>query len=96
MEDIAALKAQREKTIISLNEATRRDEILAETNRLKARGENKDEVATDQDDGLQSNERSLSAEIAIEKARTSAKDVLQNEAATIIGNLADLQKEASK
>ncbi len=96
VEDIAALKAQREKTIISLNEAKRRDEISAETNRLKARGENKDEVATDQDDGLQSNERSLSAEIAIEKARTSAKDVLQNEAAAIIGNLADLQKEASK
>jgi carboxyl-terminal processing protease len=96
VEDIAALKTQREKTFISLNEATRRDEISAQTNRLKARGENTDEVAADKDDGLQSNERSLSAEIAIEKARTSAKDVLQNEAAAIVGNLADLQKEASK
>lgn len=96
VEDIVALKAQRDKTFISLNEATRRDEISAQTNRLKARGENTDEVAADKDDGLQSNERSLSAEIAIEKARTSAKDVLQNEAAAIVGNLADLQKEASK
>ncbi len=67
VEDIVALKAQREKTTISLNETTRRDEISAETNRLKARGENKDEVNADKDDGLQSNERSLSAEIAIEK-----------------------------
>lgn len=96
VEDIAVLKAQREKTIISLNEATRRDEMLAETNRLKARGENKAEVSAGSDDGLQANERSLSADIAIEKARTKTKDVLQNEAAAIVGNLADLQKEASK
>lgn len=96
VEDIAALKAQREKTTISLNEATRRDEILAETNRLKARGENKADVSAGSDDGLQANERSLSADIAIEKARTKTKDVLQNEAAAIVGNLADLQKEASK
>lgn len=73
VEDIAALKAQREKTVISLNETTRRAEIAAETNRLKAQGENKDEVNADKDDGLQSNERSLSADIAIEKARRSAK-----------------------
>ncbi|WP_095448177.1 carboxy terminal-processing peptidase [Ochrobactrum quorumnocens] len=96
LEDIAALKAQREKTIISLNEATRRDEIFAEANRLKARGKNNDEVDADKDDGLQSNERSLSAEIALEKARKSTKDVLQNEAAAIVGELADLHKEASK
>ncbi len=38
VEDVDALKAQREKSKLSLNEAERRDEIKAQTERLKARG----------------------------------------------------------
>lgn len=90
VEDIEALKAQREKTVISLNEANRRDEINKETQRLAARGENQGELDASKDDGLQANERSLNADIAIEKARTTAKDALQNEAAAIVANLADI------
>jgi carboxyl-terminal processing protease len=48
-------------------------------------------VDTGGDDGLQANERSLSADIALEKARKSAKDVLLNEAASILADEADLQ-----
>ncbi|MBR7551507.1 hypothetical protein KC220_23490, partial [Mycobacterium tuberculosis] len=54
-------------------------------------GEDDDSAdASTQDDGLQANERSLSADIAIEKARKSAKDVLLDEAAHILGDEADL------
>jgi carboxyl-terminal processing protease len=42
------------------------------------------------DDGLQANERSLSADIAIENARKNAKDVLLNEAAAILADEANL------
>lgn len=45
-----------------------------------------------QDDGLQANERSLSAELAAEKARKEAKDILLDEAAHILGDAVDLVK----
>jgi carboxyl-terminal processing protease len=99
VEDIAVLKAQREKTELSLNETERRNEMTAEENRLKSRKKSDDGLSSSPDDGLQSNERSLSADIAIEKTRKNAKDVLQTEAAGIVANLSDLQvgaKAASK
>ncbi|MBA8820246.1 tail-specific protease [Ochrobactrum sp. P6BS-III] len=99
VEDIAVLKTQREKTELSLNETERRNEMTAEENRLKSRKKSDDGLSSSPDDGLQSNERSLSADIAIEKTRKNAKDVLQTEAAGIVANLSDLQagaKAASK
>lgn len=90
VDDIAVLKAQREKTELSLNETERRNEMTAEENRLKARKKSDDGFNNSPDDGLQSNERSLSADIAIEKTRKSAKDVLQIEAAGIVANLSDM------
>ena len=51
---------------------------------------------TGADDGLESNERSLSADIAIEDARKKAKDVLLDEAAAILADEADLQQGVSK
>ncbi|MEZ2221798.1 carboxy terminal-processing peptidase [Rhizobium sp. RCC_161_2] len=91
LDDIAELKAQREKRVISLNETERRNELLAQANRLKSREKINDGVDTGEDDGLQANERSLSADIALEKARKNAKDVLLNEAASILADEADLQ-----
>lgn len=91
LEDIADLKAQREKGIISLNEAERRKEAAAREDRLKSRaqaGDGEDPVG---DDGLEAGERSLSADIAIENARKNAKDVLLDEAAAILADEADLQ-----
>jgi carboxyl-terminal processing protease len=38
----------------------------------------------------------LSADIAIEKARKNAKDILQNEAASIVADEADLQAGMSR
>ncbi|MBA8839951.1 carboxy terminal-processing peptidase [Ochrobactrum sp. RH2CCR150] len=94
VEDIAVLKTQREKTELSLNETERRNEMTAEENRLKSRKKSDDGLSSSADDGLQSNERSLSADIAIEKTRKNAKDVLQTEAAGIVANLSDLQAGA--
>jgi carboxyl-terminal processing protease len=108
-EDVAELNALRKKRVISLNETDRRNEMNLQEARLKARGkagagdsDSKDKDAADaadlnrQDDGLQANERSLSAELAAEKAQKSAKDVLLNEAAKILGDTSDLLKANPK
>ncbi|MGO4568562.1 carboxy terminal-processing peptidase [Rhizobium sp. 2YAF20] len=96
MQDIAELKAQREKRIVSLNETERRNELTAQASRLKSREQINDGVVPGDDDGLQSNERSLSADIAIENARKNAKDVLLNEAASVLADEADLQEDVPK
>jgi carboxyl-terminal processing protease len=54
-----------------------------------------DKAAT-QDDGLQANERSLASELAAEKARKNAKDILLEEAAYILGDEVDLLKSHHK
>lgn len=96
VEDVAELKAQRDKTTISLNLTERRNELTARANRLKARDQINDGVDFGEDDGLQANERSLSADIAMENARKNAKDVLLNEAAAIVSDEADLRSGALK
>lgn len=95
-EDIAELKAQREKGVVSLNETERRKKLTDRENRLRARQQISDGVDPGEDDGLQANERSLSADIAIENARKNAKDVLLNEAAAILADEADLQEGVLK
>lgn len=95
VKDTAALKEQRDKKTISLNETERRAEMKAQADRLKAEGE-ADDVDTGKDDGLQADERSLNDDLALEKRRKSAKDVLQNEAAAIVADLADLLTSGSK
>lgn len=94
LKDIADLKAQREKGVISLNEAERRKEAAAREERLKSQAQASDSEDPGSDDGLQSNERSLSADIAMENARKNAKDVLLNETAAILADEADLQGKA--
>ncbi len=93
-EDATELNAQRKKGSVSLNETDRRNEMNRQAIRLKSRDqtdENGDSAdLAIQDDGLQANERSLSADIAAEKARKNAKDVLLNEAAYILCDEADL------
>ncbi|WP_431324509.1 carboxy terminal-processing peptidase [Rhizobium sp. YTU87027] len=96
LKDIADLKAQREKGVVSLNEAERRKEAAARENQLKSRAQSGDGEDTGEDDGLQANERSLSADIAIENARKKAKDVLQGEAAAILADEANLQDGVPK
>ncbi|NKM98166.1 carboxy terminal-processing peptidase [Rhizobium leguminosarum] len=95
IKDIADLKAQREKGVVSLNEAERRKEATAREKRFKDRAEAGDREDLG-DDGLEAGERSLSADIAIENARKNAKDVLLNEAAAILADEADLREGVLK
>lgn len=109
--DIAEFNAQRTKNLISLNETDRRKEREAQEARMLANetvGETgKDGKAADkktdmanntafEDDGLLSNERNLSADLAIEKARKNAKDVLLNEAVHILSDEVALLKANAK
>ncbi len=95
VKDIADLKAQREKGIVSLNEAERRKEAAARESRRKSQAQLSDGEASAGDDGLQADERSLSADLAIENARKKAKDVLLDEAAAILADEVDLQEGAA-
>ncbi|PDS75666.1 carboxy terminal-processing peptidase [Rhizobium sp. L43] len=96
IKDIADLKAQREKGVVSLNEAERRKEAAARESRFKSRAQAGDGEDLGGDDGLQADERSLSADIAMENARKNAKDALLDEAAAILADEADLQKGPSQ
>ncbi len=49
-----------------------------------------------EDDGLQSNERNLATDIALEKARKNAKDILLNEAVNILSDEVGLLKTDAK
>ena len=110
-EDLAELKLQRRKNQISLNEADRRKERALQEARLKSREAFKNagtkaheniagtEPATKrslQDDGLQSDERNLASELAAEKTRKAAKDVLLEEAAHIVSDEAGMLKTGNK
>ena len=87
LQDVAEFKRLREAKTLSLNEAERRKEKERQEARLKAREGNKLAAL---DDGLQAGERSLAADLAAEKARKNAKDVLLTEAARIVADDADL------
>jgi carboxyl-terminal processing protease len=103
LEDIAEVEAIRKRTEISLNEKERRKEREAQEARLKARSQTKgvadgdtDGPALPRDDGLQAGERSLSAELAAEKSRKAARDVLLDEAAHIMGDMVSLAKSGTE
>ena len=98
-EDIAEVKRQREKNLISLNEAKRRQERDAQEARQAARTARSDASPhaaasshESSDDGLQTDERNLTKELAAEKARKDAKDVLLIEAAHILGDEVEVMK----
>jgi carboxyl-terminal processing protease len=97
-EKVAELKTLREMKTISLKESTRRAERDRLEARAKARGKKNVEpsggtdLADDEvcDDGLLANERSLSNELAAEKARKAARDVLLEESAHILSDMVSL------
>ncbi|HXA48329.1 MAG TPA: carboxy terminal-processing peptidase [Burkholderiaceae bacterium] len=107
-EDIALFKAERKKNSISLNEADRRKERDTQEARIKAheKATESSKSASEKlaaaksdairDDGLQANERTLTVEIAAEKAAKDAKDVLLNEAVHILSDEVDLLKTDSR
>jgi carboxyl-terminal processing protease len=101
-EEAEELKALRQRKTVSLNEAIRRAERKRQEARLKAHasalllpeGNESDDGADAaphlEDDGLLANERSLSADLAAERARKAVRDVLLNESAAILGDMIEL------
>jgi carboxyl-terminal processing protease len=100
---------QRKKNLVSLNEAARRKERDADEARLKSResrnaagkSANDDEFAPGKggallDDGLRADERNLANQLAAEKVRKNAKDVLLNEAVQILGDQAGLLQSGAR
>ena len=112
LEDLREVQEQRNKRQLSLNEAERRRERDLREARLKQREDGKDSDAASrggkagrqaaarkivpQDAGLQAGERSLSEELADEKAQKEARDVWLDEAARIVGDTAALLKAEPK
>ncbi|MGZ8262329.1 MAG: carboxy terminal-processing peptidase, partial [Methylotenera sp.] len=111
IKDITEFDIQRKKNRISLNEVERRKERGVQEARLASREKTGDaEKNTNplerkmklskndamQDDGLQSNERNLDSELAMEKVRKNAKDILLNESANILSDEVSLLKTNAK
>ncbi len=102
-DDIAQINVLRQKNLISLNEAERRQERAIQEARLAKREARKTSAKGSksglsklanplQDDGLQADERSLSSDLAAAEKRKSAKDIQLDEAARILGDEAGLLK----
>ena len=89
-EDIAEVDKMRRENSISLNEAERRKLREAEEARERARGMNGGGARRAGDDGMLPSERKLSTELALEKARKNAPDILLDEAAHVVGDEAGL------
>ena len=99
-EDLALSRLERDKNLVSLNEAERRKERDAQETRLRAREERKDASRQNApggsnaraDDGLQPGERNFANELAAEKTRKSAEDFVLNEAVNILGDEMEVLK----
>ena len=102
-DDIAKINVLRQKNLISLNEVERRQERAIQEARLAKREARKisakggkgsltEHANLLRDDGLQADERSLSADLAAAEKRKSAKDIQLDEAARILGDEAGLLK----
>lgn len=94
-EDIAEFAQRKADKTISLNERARRDERDAREAKQKAREKLRAQakvpdgaVAAEarSDDGLQANERTLGQELAAEKARKAATDIVLKESAHVLAD----------
>ena len=98
LEDVARVQELRKKNIISLNEGVRRQERAAQAKRLTAKlaadGATAAQAESNAlaDDGLLFNERKLGPDIAAEKARAAVKDVILNEAVSILSDSVALKQ----
>lgn len=95
-EDLAEMKAQREKKMLSLNLAERRAERDRLEARRKARLEARKAAGIDlppddgPDDGLQADERDVAKQVAREKALEDRVDAFARESAAILADAIDL------
>ena len=94
--DIAKLKRERVKNVVSLNEADRRkardaqEALLASRKAADQTRPLPEDVNADRDDGLQVNERSLAKSLSVEKVRKDAKDIFLFEAARVLSDEMDV------
>jgi len=96
-QDVAQFRAERDKKLISLNEADRRSERDAQEAKRKAReaerkalGLADDSAASRDDDGLQADERNIAQEAADEQAAKNRPDPLLRESAAILADAVTL------
>ncbi len=92
-ENITLAQEMRKSNVISLNEVVRRKERVAQEKRLAAMQGTTGGVS---DDGLQANERNLGKSLAAEKTQDSAKDILLNEAVSILADAVALKQGKSQ
>ncbi|MEO8161370.1 MAG: carboxy terminal-processing peptidase, partial [Arenimonas sp.] len=90
-QDVAQFRAERDKKLISLNEADRRAERdKAEAKRTQRSADRKamgiDLATPDDDDGLQANERNVAKQVAAEEAAKKRPDPLLRETAAILSD----------
>ncbi len=95
-EDVAEYRKQRALTSISLNETTRRAERETQDARRKQRDAERKAAGLDSDDdavgddGLQSDERDVAAEVAREKRGEEKPDALLRESAAVLADAINL------
>ncbi len=90
-QDVAEFRAERDKKLISLNEADRRTERQRDENKRKQRAAERkamglDIAAPEDDDGLQANERAVAKQVAAEEAAKKRPDPLLRETAAILAD----------
>jgi carboxyl-terminal processing protease len=91
-QDVAEFRAEREKKVISLNEADRRVERDRDLAKRKARTAERKALglqlpdSRDDDDGLQADERNVAEQVAAEAAAKNRPDPLLRESAAILAD----------
>jgi carboxyl-terminal processing protease len=90
-QDVAEFRDEREKKTISLNEGDRRAERDADEAKKKERAVERKamglaDARSDDDDGLQADERNVSQQVAAEEARKKRVDPLVRETAAILSD----------
>jgi len=102
LEDVAKAQELRKKNVISLNEVVRRQERAARAKRLTAMlgaagaGAARAGASALADDGLQINERKLDTDLAAAETRGAVKDVILNEAVSILSDSVALKQGKSR
>jgi carboxyl-terminal processing protease len=94
-QDVAQFRAERDKKVISLNETDRRVERDKAEAKRKARQAERKALGlmvakTDDDDGLQADERNVSQQVAAEAAAKNRPDPLLRETAAILADAISL------
>jgi carboxyl-terminal processing protease len=95
-QDVAQFRAERDKKVISLNEADRRSERDAQETKRKTRDAERkalglaDNDTSKDDDGLQADERNVAQEAADEQAAKNRPDPLLRESAAILADAVTL------